>query len=206
MISANFIRKLKISYNITLIMILYLLKSIHSITSDNFVSPDDLRITKLLASHYDCSKQYNLRQFSLTRVQECNQAPSEIEHSRVLVSVYIKAKAKRIKAFRCVARVQKSRAYCAQGGRKYFHHDRKDWYTNAMTIPKELDPTECKNIIRFLNGTDSPELNQYSYNGFFTYFTDQPISFQAEIERKQNPFTVTKLNTVHRGVFHLSTK
>ena len=84
MISANFLTKLKISYAVTLIMILYLLKNIHSITSDNFVSPDDPRITKLLASHYDCSKQYNLRQFSLTRVQECNQAPSEIEHSRVL--------------------------------------------------------------------------------------------------------------------------
>ena len=113
----------------------------------------------------------------------------------------LKAKAKRIKAFRCVAKIQKSRVYCAQGGRKYFRHDRMDWYTNAMTIPKELDPNECKNIIRFLNGTDSPELNQYSYNSSFTYFTNLPISFQAEIERKQNPFTVTKLNTEHRGVF-----
>ena len=72
-----------------------------------------------------------------------------------------------------------------------------DWYTNAMSIPKELDPTECKKIIRFFNGTDSPELNQYSHNGSFTYFTDQPINFQTENERKQNPFTVTKLNTVH---------
>ena len=70
-----------------------------------------------------------------------------------------------------------------------------------MTIPKELDPNECKHIIRFLNGTDISELNQYSCNGPFTYFTDQPISFQTEIERKQNPFTVTQLNTEHQSVF-----
>ena len=83
----------------------------------------------------------------MTRVQECNQAPSEIEHSRVLAAVYTKAKAERIKAFRCVAKVQKSRAYCAQGGRKYFRHDRMDWYTNAKTNAKEINPFECKKII-----------------------------------------------------------
>ena len=46
-------------------------------------------IQELLNCHYDCPKQYNLRQFSLTRFQVCTQAPSEIEHARVLASVYI---------------------------------------------------------------------------------------------------------------------
>ena len=91
MISANFLQmKLKIFYSV-LIMILYLLNLIETIDPDNYVPPDDPRITKLLASHYDCSKQYNLRQFSLTRVQECTQAPSEIEHTRVLASVYVES-------------------------------------------------------------------------------------------------------------------
>ena len=43
-----------------------------------------------------------------------------------------------------------------------------DWYTNFMAVPIELDPIECKNIIRNHNGTDSAELNQYTYKGSFT--------------------------------------
>ena len=49
------------------------------------------------------------------------------------------------------------------------------------------------------NGTDSAELNQNSNNGSFAYF--DKLTFQAQIEKKQTPFTVTKLNTVHAGVF-----
>ena len=48
-----------------------------AITSEVVIQPDYPRITHLLANHYDCSKQNNLRQFSLTRVQKCTQAPSE---------------------------------------------------------------------------------------------------------------------------------
>ena len=202
MISVISLRKLKICYIVTLIMIPYLLNSIYSIDPDNFVSPDDPRITKLLASHYDCSKQYNLRQFSLFRVQECTQATSEKENARVFSSVYIKVKVKRIKAFRCVTDLQKIVVpYCAQGGQKNFRHDRMDWHANATTIPQELDPTECKNIIRFLNRTDSHDLHQFSQLMVLsTYFTNKPRNLQTEIERKQNTFTVSKLNTVYRGV------
>ena len=46
---------------------------------------------------------------------------------------------------------------------------------------------------------DSAGLNQYSYRGSFTYF--DTLGFQVEIEKKQTPFTITKLNTVHTGVF-----
>ena len=37
--------------------------------STDIVEPNDLHISDLLVSHYDCSKQHKLRQFSLTRVQ-----------------------------------------------------------------------------------------------------------------------------------------
>ena len=35
-----------------------------AITSENLIPPDDPRITQLLATQYDGSKQYNLGQFS----------------------------------------------------------------------------------------------------------------------------------------------
>ena len=41
--------------------------NIHTITSGESVQPDDPRIPQLQATHYECSKQDNLRQFSWTR-------------------------------------------------------------------------------------------------------------------------------------------
>ena len=39
-----------------------------------------------------------------------------------------------------------------------------------MPLSNELDPIGCENFIRNVNGTDSAELNQSSYNGSFTNF------------------------------------
>ena len=46
--------------------------------------------------------------------------------------------------------------------------------------------------------TDSAELNCYSYKIYFTYF--DRITFQVQVEKKQIPITVTKLNIVPTGV------
>ena len=56
-----------------------------------------------------------------------------------------------------------------------------------------------KKTIRNLNGTDSAELNQFCKNASLTFFGR--LSFQVQIEKKHMPFTVSKLNTVHTGVF-----
>ena len=96
-----------------------------AITSENLIETNDPRITQLLATHYDCSIQYNLRQFSLTWVQKCTQAPSEKEFTGNFASVFIRAKVKKIKAFRCSATIQKTRVFCVQGAHnKNFRHDR----------------------------------------------------------------------------------
>ena len=67
-------------------------------SSSDHVDPNDPHISDFLVSHYDCSKQHNLRQFSLTRVQPCAQAPSAFESTRAIVNVFVRAKAKRLKA------------------------------------------------------------------------------------------------------------
>ena len=69
--------------------------------SSDHVDPNDPHISHLLVSHYDCSKQHNLRQFSLTRVQPCAQAPSAFESTCAIVNVFVRAKAKRLKAWTC---------------------------------------------------------------------------------------------------------
>ena len=39
-------------------------------TTDKLFHPDDPKITQPLATQYDCSKLYIMRQFSLVRVQK----------------------------------------------------------------------------------------------------------------------------------------
>ena len=61
------------------------------------------RAATIMVSHYDCAKQNNLRQFSLLNVEPSKQAPSDIQHTKTQTTVYVRAKAKRIKAFKCEA-------------------------------------------------------------------------------------------------------
>ena len=181
------------------IILLNLFTNTHSQDNPNTISPNDPHISDLLVSHYDCSRQNNLRQFSLTRVKPCSQAPSSLEYTRVLADVYVRAKAKRLKAWTCEAYIKKERFVCAQSDYKYRRHDRTDYHANTIPRPFTLDPTECKNAIRLLNGTDNPQLNSYNYNNSFTYFDD--IVKQKTLEEKQPHFKVRKLNTFHYGAF-----
>ena len=74
-----------------------------------------------------------------------------------------------------------------------------DWHNNSKRLPKELHLKECKTDMPNFSGTNIAELKQSFYNGSFKYFGR--MGFQVQIEKKQTPFTVTKLNTVHTGVF-----
>ena len=55
------------------------------------------------------------------------------------------------------------------------------WNTVSKSLSGELDPNQCTNFIRNVNGTDSAELNQSPYNGSSTYF--DRLSFQVQIKR-----------------------
>ena len=67
-----------------------------------------------MVSHYDCAKQNNSRQFSLLNVEPCKQAPSVIQHTKTQATVYVRAKAKRIKAFKCEAYIKTEKICCSQ--------------------------------------------------------------------------------------------
>ena len=96
--------------------------------TENYLPSDNPNITNLMVSHYDCEKQHNLRQFNLLNVKPCTEAPSNIQHAKVRALVYVRAKAKRINAYK--------------------------WNQNTMPLPVTLDPFECKNIIIHLIGTN----------------------------------------------------
>ena len=72
----NYFLKRVISLRIKLIS--SLVQTLSTIAFEIFYHPDD-QITQILATQNDCSKQYNLRHYSLKRVQKCTQAPFEIE-------------------------------------------------------------------------------------------------------------------------------
>ena len=81
---------------------------------ENHISPQDPNILNIMVSHYDCAKQNNLRQFSLLNVEPCKQAPSDIQHTKTQATVYVRAKAKRIKAFKCEAYIKTEKVWCSQ--------------------------------------------------------------------------------------------
>ena len=54
-------------------------------------------------------------------------------------------------------------------------------------------------MIRYLNATDSEELNNYNIQSSFSLFDDS--NYQNTIEPIQTPFRVNKLNTWHIGTF-----
>ena len=66
--------------------------------TENYLPSDDPNITNLMVFHYG-AKHYNLRQFNLLNVKQCNEVPFDIQHASVKARVYVRAKAKRIKAF-----------------------------------------------------------------------------------------------------------
>ena len=103
-------------YIATLILYLHLINFTFAIPitpsdTENYPPSDDLSITNLMVSHYDCAKQHNLRQFNLLNVKQCTEAPSDIKHASVKARVYVRAKAKRIKAFKCVAYAKKKEKF-----------------------------------------------------------------------------------------------
>ena len=200
---SNIRHPFKTSY-ITIIILLHFFNSTFSIPivlpdTENYLPSDDPNITNLMVSHYDCAKQHNLRQFNLLNVKQCTEAPSDIKHASVKARVYVRAKAKRIKAFKCVAYAKKERKICFQGSVKYRRVDRTVWNHNTLPLPVTLDPVECKNIIRHLNGTNDKILNNLNYNKTFTLLEDH--YFQERLEQYQTPFTVYQLNKMYTGTF-----
>ena len=192
------------SYTTNLILYSHLFHSTFSIPitpsdTENYLPSDDPNITNLMVSHYDCARQHNSRQFNSLNVKQCTGAPSDIKHASVKARVYVRAKAKRIKAFKCVAYAKKERKICFQGSVKYRRVDRTVWNHNTLPLPVTLDPLECKNIIRHLNGTNDKILNNLHYNKTFTLLEDH--YFQERLEQYQTFFTVYQLNKMYTGTF-----
>ena len=67
--------------------------------------------------------------------------------------------------------------------------------------PVTLDPLECRNVIRHLNGTNNKILNNLHYNKTFTLWEEH--YFQERLEQYQTPFTVHQLNEMYTGTFTL---
>ena len=132
-------------YITTLILYLHLFNFTFSIPvtpsdTENYLPLDDPNVTNIMVSHYDYAKQHNLRQFNLLNVKQCTEALSDIKHASVKTRVYVRAKAKRIKAFKCVAYAKKERKICYQGSVKYRRVDRTVWNLNTLPHPVTLDP------------------------------------------------------------------
>ena len=105
-------------------------------------------------------------------MNQCTEAPSNIKHANVKRRIYVRAKAKHIKAFKCVVFAKMERHISFQGSVEYRGDDRTVWNRNTMPLPVTLHPLECKNVIRHLNGTNNKILKNFFYVKAFTLLED----------------------------------
>ena len=73
---------------------------------ENDIYEQDRIILNLIVSNYDCAKQNTLRHISLLNVEPCKQAYSDKQHTRTQATLFVRAIAKRIKAFKGEAYVK----------------------------------------------------------------------------------------------------
>ena len=117
-----------------------------------------------------------------------NKHPQIYNRRKTQATKYVRAKAKRIKAFKCEAFIKTDKVWCSQTFSSSTQYDRLQWGQNTLELPKILDSVECKNRIRYLNATDSNELNNYNIQSSFSFFDDR--DYQKKIEQVQQPFRV----------------
>ena len=105
-------------------------------------------------------------------MKRCTEAPSNVQHAYVQARVYVRAKAKRIKASKGEANGKKERNNCFQGSVICKLVDITFWNRNKLPLLVTLDPLQCKNLIH-INGTNKEILNNLNYNQTFTLLGDQ---------------------------------
>ena len=104
-----------------------------------------------------------------------------------------------MKAFECEAYIKTEKVWCSQTFSSSRRYDCLQWEQKTLELPKILYPVECKNMIRYLNATDSSELNNYNIQSSFSFFDEN--DYQNTIEQFQQPFRVKKINAWHIGKF-----
>ena len=122
-----------------------------------------------------------MRKLNLLNVKPCTEDPSNIQHAKVRASVYVRAKAKRVDAFKCEPYAKKERKIEFQGSVNYRRVDRIVWNHNTLPLPITLDPLECKNLIRHLSGTIDKISNNFKYNRTLKPLEDHYFQEQFEV-------------------------
>ena len=108
--------------------------------TDNYLPPGEPKILTLMVSRYNCEKQHNLSQFNLSNVKQGTEAPSNTQHDNAKARIYVRAKAKLVKAFKCAAYAKNERKICFQGSFSNKRVDRTVWNHNTLPLPITLDP------------------------------------------------------------------
>ena len=135
---------LHLHFYLFLLIIIRLAANTDQQRDSSIIAADDPNISNLNVAHYDCSIQNNLRQFSITQVKPCTQAPSGLESTRAIAKVYVRAKAKRIKAWQCISRIKQEKFICSQTDVKWRRQDKTHYHQNTLETFKTLDANEGK--------------------------------------------------------------
>ena len=111
---------------------------------------DQTRVTDLLVTHYDCRDRLNLRKFSLNRVDDCTISPSELSTNKAYASLYVRAKATEITAYKCTLQYSRTLFYCGFDEDTNHYHDRTSFYSNSLTRNHAVHETDCQAHVHYI--------------------------------------------------------
>ena len=151
-----------------------------------------------MVSHYDCKKQYNLRQFNLLKVKQCTEDPSNIQYASVKARVYVRAKAKRIKAYKFVAYTEKEKRFVSKA---QLNIDVWIELYGTITLCHFLLHLILQNvkILLDISTVQTIKPKRITLQKTFTLLEDH--YFQDWLEQYRTPFTVHQLKKMYTGTF-----
>ena len=138
----------------------------------------------LLVTHYDCevNEQKILHKYAINQVTQCESKPQAIKTTNTIATLYSKARAATLTAYKFTATFSEKKAHCSQvsnGNKNRLDHE--SFFQSNIERLLHLITQDCKNELKRLNLTSNEGTNRKLVN--FQVFPD--VAHQAELEKHQ---------------------
>ena len=145
----------------------------------------------LIVTHYDCeeNERKTLRKHAINQVSQCETEPQAIETTKVIATLYSKARATTVTGYKFKATFSEKKVHCSQvssGNTSRLDHE--SFCQSNIERLLHLNYDDCKNELLRLNITRNKNTDRKLVN--FQVFAD--TVHQAQLERYQGHIKLDK--------------
>ena len=150
---------------------MYILKIIifQTLFSFNFSEPDINNLSPrsgpqdLLVTQYDCeeNEQKTLHKYAINQVTQCESEPQSIKTTKVIATLYSKARATTLIGYKFTATFSEKKVHCSQFSNGNTNRlDHESFYLSNIERLLHLSPEDCKNALKRLKITSNKGTNR----------------------------------------------